>query len=90
MTSSIHQTGLERDTNHGQPELSSSLLRRAGTVRLRASVETGITVDMRHPDVPLANTVTEAESPMREHGSPTLNGAIAEYGGVVHTAFTMI
>jgi hypothetical protein len=53
-------------------------------------VETGITVGTRHPDVPLANTVTEAESPMREHGSPTLNGAIAEYGGVVHTAFTMI
>ncbi|WP_158307744.1 hypothetical protein [Haloquadratum walsbyi] len=53
-------------------------------------METGITVDMRHPDVPLANTVTKAESLMREHGSPTLNGAIAEYGGVVHTAFTMI
>ena len=84
MTSSIHQTGLERDTNHGQPELSLSLLSRAGTVRLRASVETGITVDMRHPDVPLANTVTEVESPMREHGSPTLTGAIAESGGAVH------
>mgnify|MGYP007020447730 FL=1 len=84
MMSSIHQTDLEWDTNHGQPELSLSLLSRAGTVRLRASVETGITVDMRHPDVPLANTVTKAESLMREHGSPTLNRAIAESGGVVH------
>ena len=34
MTSSIHQTDLEWDTNHGQPELSLSLLSRAGTVRL--------------------------------------------------------
>ena len=84
MTSSIHQTDLERDTNHGQPELSSSLLRRAGTVRLRTSVETGITVGTRHPDVPLANTVTETESPMQEHRSPTLDGSIAEWGGVIH------
>ena len=84
MMSSIHQTDLEWDTNHGQPELSLSLLSRAGTVRLRTSVETGITVGTRHPDVPLANTVTKAESLMREHGSPTLNRAIAESGGVVH------
>jgi hypothetical protein len=41
-------------------------------------------VGTRHPDVPLANTVTEVESPMREHGSPTLTGAIAESGGAVH------
>ena len=84
MMSSIHQTDLEWDTNHGQPELSLSLLSRAGTVRLRTSVETGITVGARHPDVPLANTVTETESPMREHRSPTLNGSIAEWGGVIH------
>ena len=84
MTSSIDQTDLEWDTNHGQLELSSSLLPRAGTVRLRTSMETGSTVGTRHPDVPLANTVTEVESPMREHGSPTLTGAIAESGGAVH------
>jgi hypothetical protein len=84
VTSSIHQTDLEWDTNHGQPELSLSLLNRAGTVRLRTSMETGSTVGTRHPDVPLANTVTEVESPMREHGSPTLTGAIAESGGAVH------
>ena len=84
MTSSIHQTDLEWDTNHGQPELSLSLLNRAGTVRLRTSIETGTTVGTRHSDVPLANTVTEVESAMREHGRPTLTGAIAESGGAVH------
>ena len=51
---------------------------RAGTVQIRTSVETGVTVGMRHPDVPLANTDTEAEIPVREHGNPALNGAIAE------------
>jgi hypothetical protein len=48
-------------------------------------VETGITVGTRHPDVPLANIITEAESSIREHGSLTLNGAIAESGGVIHS-----
>jgi hypothetical protein len=78
VTSSIHRTELKWNNNHGQTELSSSLLSRAGTVQIRASVEAGVTVDMLHPDVPLANTVTEAEIPVREHGSPALNGAIVE------------
>jgi putative transposase len=36
------------------------------------SVETGVTVGRHRRDAVLANTVVEAESPTREHGSPTL------------------
>ena len=66
-------------------ELSLLLLSRAGAVRLRTSVETGLTVGTRHPDVPLANIITEAERSIREHGSLSLNGAIAESGGVIYS-----
>ena len=36
------------------------------------SVETGVTAGRHHRDALLANTVVEAESPLQEHGSPTL------------------
>jgi len=39
------------------------------------SVETGVSAERRHRDALLANTVVKAESPLREHGSPTLNEA---------------
>ena len=40
--------------------------------------ETGISEGAHRRDELLSNSVVEAESPMREQGSPVLNGAIAE------------
>jgi len=62
----VHQRGLEQlGVAFEQSELglgqSESL-----------SVETGVTVGRRRRDALLANTVAEAESPPREHGSPCL------------------
>jgi putative transposase len=65
----IHQRGLEQlgvefkqsELGLGQSEVTS--------------VETGVTAGRRHRDALLANTVVKAESPLREHGSPTLNEA---------------
>ena len=65
----VHQRGLEKlgvafersELGLGQSE--------------RMSVETGVTAGRRHRDALLANTVTEAESPNREVGSPTLKEA---------------
>jgi putative transposase len=42
------------------------------------SVKTGISESVRHRDELLSNSVVEAESPMREQGSPTLNEVPAE------------
>lgn len=66
----VHQRGLERlgvefeqsEVGLGQSEYSGKTL----------SVEAGVTEGVRRRDALLANTAVEAESPTREHGSPTL------------------
>lgn len=40
--------------------------------------ETGISEGVRHRDELVSNFVVETESPIREHGSPTLTGATTE------------
>jgi len=62
----IHQRGLQQlgvafeqsELGLGQSEVTS--------------VETGVPAGSRHRDALLANTVVKAESPLQEHGSPTL------------------
>ncbi|ERH00248.1 MAG: hypothetical protein J07HQX50_01408 [Haloquadratum sp. J07HQX50] len=44
----------------------------------RTPVETGISESEHHRDALLSDFVVETGSPVREQGSPALNGAIAE------------
>uniref|UniRef100_UPI0023F342F3 hypothetical protein n=1 Tax=Haloquadratum walsbyi TaxID=293091 RepID=UPI0023F342F3 len=50
-------------------------LGRSDSERLSA---TGISEGVRHRDELVSNFVVETESPIREHGSPTLTGATTE------------